>query len=121
MTRKTVGVRLRDDLAAALRHAGQTQGRALEWSEVERDIVARAADTADRAEELAALWTRECAAGTGITTLVKISAERRYCDRQVVDLVARLDFGVTPPKFERHQRAVRARWDRDPTRRRGSA
>jgi len=120
---KTVGQRLRADLTAALAHAGQEQGRNLEWSEVERDIIERAADTADRAQELAELWTQERAAGAGAITVVKISAERRYCDKAVVDFVARLSFGLGPAKSERHQRAVRSRWERDAvhTRRRGPA
>jgi hypothetical protein len=44
---------------------------------------------------------------------VKLSAELRDLDRTVVDLVAHLDFALTPPKNERHQRAVRSGWDRD--------
>jgi hypothetical protein len=120
---ETAGQRLRADLAATLQHAAQEQGRNLEWSEVERDIIERAAETADRAEELRELWAEQRAAGAGATTLVKISAERRHVDKTVIDLVARLNFGLGPAKSERHQRAVRSRWDRDPvhTRRRGPA
>ena len=34
--------------------------------------------------------------------------------KAVVDFGARLNFGLGPAKSERHQSAVRARWDRDP-------
>jgi hypothetical protein len=120
----SAGQRLRKDLAAALAHAAKEQGRPnLEWSEVERDIIERAADTADRAQELAQLWAQQRAAGAGASTLVKISAERRYLDKAVIDFVARLNTGLAPVKSERHQRAVNARWQRDVAhmRRRGPA
>jgi hypothetical protein len=42
----------------------------------------------------------------------KVSAEIRGCDRQITDLIGRVSLDEAPAKSARHQKAVRARWDR---------
>ncbi len=108
----TPGDRLRADLEAALAAASAECGKPLEWSETERDIIARAASTADRAVAVAALFDAEQGGEQRATVLVKLSAELRALDRQVVDLVARLEFGPGVAKNPQKVRAARARWDR---------
>lgn len=110
--KKTAGVRLRADLDAALARAGKEVGRPLEWDEKELLTLVTAGKVADRAEVLRGMFADEQAGQARPTVLVKISAELRMCDRQVVDLVARINPGVGVAKSERHVRAARARWDR---------
>jgi len=109
--RKTAGVRLRAGLDAALARAGKELGRTLEWDERELLTLGTAAQVADRAEVLREMFADEQAGKARPTILVKISAELRMCDRQVVDLVTRINPGVGVAKSERHVRAARHRWD----------
>lgn len=112
-TRTTSGTRLRRMLNDALKRAGTEVGKTLEWSEMEQTAIDRAVTTADRAE---ALRTRFDALATddnpNDALLVKISSELRLCDRQVVDLVGRIEIGVGTVKSDRHVRAALARWNR---------
>ena len=107
---ESAGDALRADMAEALARASKDLGQNLEWSEREVDIIGRAGSTADRAEELREVYAAERAGEDRATVSVKLSAELRALDRQVVDLVARVNAGLGPPKSERHQRAARARW-----------
>ncbi|MDT5101291.1 MAG: hypothetical protein QOC76_5028 [Mycobacterium sp.] len=52
---------------------------------------------------------------------VKLAAEIRLCEKHVVDLLARVNPEPGQAKSDRHVRAARSRWDRDPVhiRRRG--
>lgn len=107
----TAGRRLRTGLDAMLQRAREDLGEPeLQWDERELDVIGRAVETADRAEELLALFDAEQAGENRPAVLVKISAEVRACDKAVSDLVAKVNPGVGPAKSERHQRAAHARW-----------
>ena len=87
-------------------------GYALEWSEREELIIDRACAAADRGEQLERIYDEHMVAGDEPGVLVKLSAEIRACERQVVDLTAKVSRGLLPAKSERHVRPVGARWDR---------
>jgi uncharacterized protein YqiB (DUF1249 family) len=109
----TAGARLRADLDAALARAAQDQGlAALEFTEMERRLISSAVDLADWTEQLKVQRDAELAGLARPTTLVRLSAEVRHCERAVLDTVARINFGVGAAKSPQHQRAARARWDR---------
>ena len=55
----SAGARLRADLDAALAHAGEGLGRAMEFDEAERHVIDQAAEAADRAEQIRALYRAE--------------------------------------------------------------
>jgi hypothetical protein len=61
---------------------------------------------------LRARFADEQAGGAPPAVLVKLSAELRLLDKAVVDFVNAVNPDVGPAKSVRHQRAVRARWDR---------
>jgi hypothetical protein len=110
---KTAGQRLREDLDAALARAAQDQGvAALEFTETERGLIATAVEMADWAEALKSQRDAELAGPARPTTLVRLSAEVRHCERMVHDLVARVHFGDGAAKSPQHQRAANARWNR---------
>jgi uncharacterized protein YqiB (DUF1249 family) len=110
---QSAGERLRSDLDAALARAARDQGlAALEFSEIERGLIATAAEMADWTEALKAHRDAELAGQARPTTLVRLSSEVRHCERLVHDLVARIHFGVGVAKSPQHQRAARERWNR---------
>jgi hypothetical protein len=109
--RKTAGMRLHSELDAALARAGKELGRNLEWDEQETLTLVTAAKAADRAEVLREMFAAEQAGEARPTMLLQISAELRQVDRQVIDLVARINPGVGPAKSARHVKAARRRWD----------
>jgi hypothetical protein len=119
----TAGDQLRADMARALEHAAREAGRVLEFDEREARTITAAAAAADRGEQLRALWDAELAGRTRPSVAVKLAAEIRLCEKHVVDLLARVNPGPGQVKSDRHVRAARSRWDRDPahTRRRGPA
>ena len=47
------------------------------------------------------------------SVLVKLSAELRLCEKQKLDAISRINFGVGPAKSARHQFSANARWHRD--------
>jgi hypothetical protein len=96
----------------ALQQAGDDIGQALEWSADERVILERASLAADRADELRERYRVELAGASKASSLTRLSAEIRQLDRQVVDLVCRVNIGVGPAKSSRHVRAGQARWNR---------
>jgi hypothetical protein len=110
----TAGDQLRDDMARALAHAVRDAGRPLEFDERETRTIDSAAAAADRGEQLAALWTAELTGEARVSVAVKIAAEIRLCEKHVADLLARVNPGPGQAKSERHVRAARSRWDRDP-------
>jgi hypothetical protein len=111
--KESAGVRLRSDLDAALARAAEDQGLpALEFSEIERGLIASAVDMADWVMSLKAMRDAELTDQARPTTLVRLSAEVRHCERQVHDLVAKINLGVGPAKSPQHQRAAHARWNR---------
>jgi len=86
------GERLRGEMDRALVAAGRELGQNLEWTESERDVLARACSTADRLDRV---YDRELgSAEANPAVLVKLSAELRALDRQVVDFCSRLHPGV---------------------------
>ena len=121
-TTQSAGQRLRSDLDAALARAAEDQGEAaLEFTELERGLIATAVEMADWAEAMEAHYDAELAGQARPTTLVRLSAEVRHCERMVHDLVARVNFGVGAAKSPQHQRAAQARWKRGHTRARPGA
>lgn len=106
------GRELRARLDQALQVTSRELGYALEWSEREQLIIDRACAAADRGEQLERIYDEHLVAGDEPGVLVKLSAEIRMCERQVVDLTGKVSLGLLPPKSERHVQAVRARWDR---------
>lgn len=112
MAELTAGGRLRADMDAALAHASRDAGQRLEWSEQELHVLELAGETADRAAVLKELFAAEQDGENRPSMLVKISAEVRALNRQVVELVARVNPGVGAAKSARHVRAARSRWDR---------
>lgn len=109
--RKTAGRRLREEMDSALERARVELGEpGLQWDEREADALTRACGTAERAESLQAVFDAEQAGDASPAVLAKVSAELRALDRQVVDLLGRLNPGVGAAKSERHQRAASARW-----------
>lgn len=105
---RSAGVKLRAKLNAALKAAGP----GMEWTETEAEAIAAAVQAADRAEQLRAVFGDELVGESRPTTLARLSAEIRLCERQVVEMVSRLELEPVKPKSLRHQRAVNARWDR---------
>jgi acyl-CoA reductase-like NAD-dependent aldehyde dehydrogenase len=113
MTTKTpsAGQKLRDDLAAALRHASEELGRQLEFDEAELHVIEQAANAADRAEELTRLYKVELGKPEPhITALTKLAAEIRFSEKAAIDYVARVNLGLGAAKSPRHVRAARTRW-----------
>ena len=99
-------------LDQALQVTSREMGYALEWSESEELIIDRACAAADRGEQLERIYDEHLVAGDEPGVLVKLSAEIRACERQVVYLTGKVSLGLLPGKSGRRVRAARARWDR---------
>lgn len=110
--RPQAGKRLRERLDDALKHARRELGQPLlELTEHELEAVERACASADRAEELRWLYDEELRGEERRPSiLTKLSGEIRLLDRQVVDLLARVKFGVGDAKSERHAYSANQRW-----------
>lgn len=111
MAKRTAGQRLRAKMNAALRATGIAGA---EFDEYELEALDAACAVADRAEQLQAMYDAELAKGdeAKATTLVRLSAEARHCERQSLQLLDRVRVTPEPPKSARHQRAANARWGR---------
>lgn len=108
------GQQLRYRLNAALEHAREELREPfLELTERELEAVDRACASADRAEELRWVYDEELVGERRPSILTKLSSEIRLCDRQVVDLVSRVQFGVGQAKSARHAYSANQRWHRD--------
>lgn len=66
----------------------------------------------DRAEELGWLYDEELAGQRRPTVLVKLSGEMRLCERQAIDMISRINFGVGHAKSARHVYSATQRWHR---------
>lgn len=121
--RTSAGHKLRADLDAALAHASKELGRDLEFDEQERLIIEQAAKAADRAEQLAAMYTAELARKPEPRprTVVALAAEVRLTEKAAVDLAARVNFGLGAAKSPRHVRAAKVRWQQHEVQGRGRA
>lgn len=106
----TAGVELRRALDEALQLASEDLNQPLEWTEKESAILERACTTADRAAVLRAAFEDEQVGEKHPSVMVKLSAEIRMLDKQVVDFVAAINPGDGAAKSERHQRAAASRW-----------
>lgn len=100
---------------SALRRASQEMGQPsdqpLEWTEQETVALDAACAAADRCEVLGkAFAAEERAKQPSSALLVKLSAEMRALDRQVVDLLGKVNPGLGQAVSERHQTAARARF-----------
>lgn len=94
MTAKlTAGRRLRRDLDAALRLAGEEQECELYWTAQEQAWIGLACSAADRAESLQRLWDDSQAEGKS-GALLRLSSELRMLERQIAELVGRLEVGA---------------------------
>lgn len=112
--KETAGQRLRRDIDAALAHAVAAHGP-IEFDEIERLTIDRAAAAADRAEILGAEFDAELAGERRSSVLTRLSAEARHLDRTALELARTVAGNLgAAPKSDRHVRAVRARWDRQP-------
>lgn len=111
---ETAGQRLRRDLDTALAHAVKEHGP-IEFDEVDGLAIDRAVAAADRAEQLRLMFDEELAGQQRPSSLTRLSAEARHLDRSALESVRTVAGGLgAAPKSDRHQRAVRARWDRQP-------
>ncbi|MEZ0355496.1 hypothetical protein [Mycobacterium sp. SA01] len=110
----SAGERLRAEMDAALRRAseelGQPADQPLEWTEQEAAALEAACAAADRAEALQVVFDTEKAGENRPMLLVKVSAELRALDRQVVDLLGKVNPGIGAAVSPRHQKAARGRW-----------
>ena len=112
----TAGRRLLDSYTDALqRHAAEV-GYPLAFTEQEQAALAAAAEAADRADQLRALYADELARKPEprASTLVRYSSELRALDKSVVDLTARVQFEDGPSVSARHQYAANKRWANTP-------
>lgn len=108
---RRAGTRLRRRLNAMLNAAERELGTPLEWSEPETEAIERAANAANHAAHLWALYDELAGAGdVAPTVLTKLSTEARGCDRAVMAMLAKVNPLPGPQKSEQHQRAVNARW-----------
>ena len=85
-----------------------------EFTEHETAALDRACSAADRAEQLQRIYDAELAKDDGLapTTLAKLSAEIRHCERQAVTMLERVKLTADPVPSARHQRAANTRWNR---------
>lgn len=116
-SRNSAGSQLRKLLEDALKSQSKAIGRPLEWSEDELTMLDAVCNAANRAEDMREFYEAERAGQNRATVLVKISAELRMLDRQVVELTARINPGLGTSKSPRHQAAVGVRWARERQRR----
>jgi hypothetical protein len=105
----SAGAALRRRMNAELARAAKIENKRLEWTATEKETLARACAIADRAEQLAAVFEASLAE-SDIGTATRVAAELRLADRAVIELVSKLNPGLSPKKSERHQRAAHARW-----------
>lgn len=112
--RTAAGKRLVDSMHEALARTSAETGQTLVWSEQEEAALERAGETVDRAEKVRKLLDSALKADEpNPAVVVKLSAELRMLDKQVVDLLGKLNpEGEGPSKSQRHVRAARSRWDR---------
>lgn len=97
-------------LAKVSQEMGQPADEPLEWTELDALALDGACAAADRSEVLQAGFESELAGEARSSVLVKLSAEVRALDRQVVDLLAKVNVGLGDGISLRHQKASRARW-----------
>ena len=90
-----------------------------EFDEYELEALDAACAAADRGEQLQIAYDDELAGEARATALVRLSAEIRACERAKVTMLERVRLTPEPVRSPRHQRAARARWDRE--RKRGEA
>jgi hypothetical protein len=108
--RLTAGRRVTAAMTAALRRAGESAGHTLAWDEHEAELVARAADAADRREAFRRLFDAELAGEKRPDHLAKLDTSIRQCDKLIATFTARAIAGLKPAKSARHQAAVNHRW-----------
>jgi hypothetical protein len=98
-------------LKQASEELGQSDDEPLEWSEQELVALEAACAAADRSEALGEMFASEQRNKPPMPALlVKLSAEMRALDRQVVDLLGKVNPGLEPAVSARHQKASRERW-----------
>lgn len=110
----TAGSRLRRDMDAALERAARQLGQPVDWDEADRIALDRAAQAADRAEQLRGAYNRELGGEARVNMLTKLSAEIRALDRLVLEVTRRVnnDLNRALTKVNpRKQRAANRRWN----------
>jgi hypothetical protein len=111
--RPTAGKRLRAEMDSALIFARREQNQPLlEFAETDLQLIERAAAAANRAEQIQRLYDDEMAGARNAALLVKLSGELRLCEKQAVDLIARVCLGAGPQKSARHQYSANQRWNK---------
>ena len=91
----TAGEQLAARYAEALARASREHGRQLEWTEAETVALAKAIESADRAERVKALLDAELAQRKPSPSVVtKLSAEWRLLNKAQMDYVWRLNPGL---------------------------
>jgi hypothetical protein len=106
---RSAGQKLRAKMNRALRDCGIVGA---EFDEYELEALDAACAAADRAEQLQRVYDAELGGEARPTTLARLSAEIRHCERQSLQMLERLQLTPEPVKSPRHQRAARTRWDR---------
>lgn len=86
----TAGSRLRRDMESSRERVCEALNQNISWDESDRISIDRAAQTADRAEQLRAQYERELRGEARASTLTKLSAELRQLDRLVVEITHRV-------------------------------
>ena len=108
----TAGQQLRKRVEAELAAEAERVGHRLEFDAKELECLRLAVSAEDRREYLLGVLAEAQEAGDVPLLAVKISAEVRALDRQIVDLLGRISYQIGTGKSVRHQRAAAARWDR---------
>jgi hypothetical protein len=107
---RSAGVKLWTKMNAALKATGVAGA---EFDEYELEALEAACAAADRAEQLQRVYDAELASDDPRqTTLARLSAEIRHCERRSLQMLERVQLTPEPVKSPRHQRAARTRWDR---------
>lgn len=106
---RSAGAKLRAKMDAALVATGIAGA---EFTELETEAIDAACAAADRAEQLQKVYDAELAGQSRPTTLARLSAEIRHCERQSLQMLERVQLMPEPVKSARHQRAANARWSR---------
>lgn len=107
---KSAGQRLRETMDAALVATGLVGA---EFTEFEVEALDAACAAADRAEQLQRVYDAELAGDARPTMLSRLSAELRHLERERLVRLAMVQLTPEPVRSPRHQRAARARWDRE--------
>ena len=113
----TPGQKLRTKMNAALARAAKDAGvDRLELTEQEEEALVTACQQADWIENLAARRDAELAGQARPTSLTRLSAELRHCERLKHDMLAKIRLEPPKAKSAAHQYSANQRWHRPASR-----